>query len=90
METVASFPCRVFFYPVGLGLFVKTDDNKSRSGGPCSADAACWGMHEPRGLSAALASPQDGSEKRGCVRSFSRKGLLVRAVGCRKRQTPPV
>lgn len=36
METVASFPCCAFFYPVGLGLFIKTDDNKSRSGGPCS------------------------------------------------------
>lgn len=30
----------VCFYPLGLGLFIKTDDNKSRSGGPCSE---LWG-----------------------------------------------
>lgn len=42
--TVACSLCCTFFYPGALGLFVKTDDSRHGSGGPCSDPAhALWG-----------------------------------------------
>lgn len=57
METVACSLSCAFFYPGALGLFVKTDDSRSGSGGPCSEPVGEFMDPEASHI------PQKGSEK---------------------------
>lgn len=57
VETVACSLSCAFFYPGALGLFVKTDDSRSGSGGPCSEPVGEFMDPEASHI------PQKGSEK---------------------------
>lgn len=58
METVACALCCAFFYPEALGLFVKTDDSRSGSGGPCPEPVGEFMIQRP------LTSPRRAQRSR--------------------------
>lgn len=73
MEAVARFPCHAFFYPVGLDLFVKTDDNKSRSDSPWSELMQPVGQCTDLEASQLLSHPPERLRKVGFDTQFIEK-----------------
>lgn len=76
MGTVACSLCCAFFYPGALGLFVKTDDSRSGSGGPCSDPVGECNDPEASHI------PQKGSEKWGWAVGHRKQQTRVLLVLC--------
>lgn len=90
MEAVASFPRGTFFYPLGLSLFVKTDDNKSRSGGPYLELTQPWGECMDLGTSQllSLSHPPGWLREVGLGAQFLEKRLPGAACGAQEVADP--